>query len=198
MKDLYVHVNVTLKNKLSCNLDTILELSCFECAVPLLPDVWWVHWCRAWLIQEPEHQALKGTMQKLWHPTLLLQALHLISDQFLWKDKKGGNRNLILFPIRLTKILTYLYIIGTNLIISPMIALRPYSVLHTETAWANTEDNCSKCCSNWITLTLAPGNIKGNIRKYTQDMFSFTQEGGSPNDIKKLDYWNWAELLLQL
>ena len=39
---------------------------------------------------------------------------------------------------------------------SPMIALTPYSVLHTDTAWANTDDNCSKCCNNWITLTPAP------------------------------------------
>lgn len=44
----------------------------------------------------------------------------------------------------------------TDLITSPMMGLIPYSVLHTDTAWANTDDNCSKCCSNWITFTLAP------------------------------------------
>lgn len=45
------------------------------------------------------------------------------------------------------------------LMISPMMALTPNSVLHTNTAWANTEDSCSKCCSSWITFTLVPERV---------------------------------------
>lgn len=47
----------------------------------------------------------------------------------------------------------------TDRMTSPMIALTPYSVLHTDTAWANTDDNCSKCWSIWITFTPAPVTV---------------------------------------
>lgn len=52
----------------------------------------------------------------------------------------------------------------TYLITSPMMALIPYSVLHTDTAWAKTDDNCSKCCSSWLTFTLASVKV---WKKYT-------------------------------
>lgn len=62
------------------------------------------------------------------------------------------------------------WMMQANLMTSPMIALMPYSVLHTDTAWANTVDNCSKCCNSWITLTLAPVRVQ---KEHTLELKTF-------------------------
>lgn len=144
-----------------------------RCKIPLLPGEWWAHWCLGSLIQVPGHWVPRGRKQTLWPPTPLWQVPHLTSDQspcmiggrqktsvqtwsFANKEldfHKRSQRVLLVVDLICNKI------ICTNLITSPIIALTPYSVLHTDTAWAKTDDNCSKCCSNWITFTLAPASL---------------------------------------
>lgn len=60
--------------------------------IPLLPGVWWEHWCWESSIQAPKHWLLRGRRQRLWLPTPLWPTPHLTSDQSPWDKKKNNNK----------------------------------------------------------------------------------------------------------
>lgn len=139
--------------------------------IPLLPGVWWEHWCWESSIQAPKHWLLRGRRQRLWLLTPLWPTPHLTSDQSPWdkkKTKKQRQRQEFITQNKTSQTdsrnqaaywILYTHKNCTDRMTSPMIALTPYSVLHTDTAWANTDDNCSKCWSIWITFTPAPVTV---------------------------------------